>query len=160
MQKLISFFAFNDVPLHEIQDSGTQFNGLGWDWVAEPDGWVMVCPDDKFVFICRYLAEWSAPGVPTLSLAVIRKACGILNWIAGGWPIGLADVAPLIHMRTAGEAMAARLVTVPPDAFGKNLTQCCRSVILLGFLFLFMGQETECMFVFWSTCIMGIFGPY
>ena len=103
------------IELHEVQDSGIEFVGLGWMWAVGATGWVMRCCEDKFVIICAYLRVWSASRTATLDLATIRIACGVLSWISEGWPMGRSDVAPLWHMRTAGEAILARQESTPPD---------------------------------------------
>jgi hypothetical protein len=76
----------------------------------------MQCPEDKFAVYCAYLRVWAVPDLKELSLDAVRKACGLMNFIAEGWPIGRADVASIIHMRTAGEAIAFRRPRLAPTA--------------------------------------------
>jgi hypothetical protein len=115
--ELIRVLGLVGISLHEIQDDGGAFNGLGWDWVRSQAGcWFMVCPADKKVIMCGYLSSWADVNVSSLSLTDCRKAVGLLEWISDGFPVGKPDVSPLVGMRTAGEAMLARRPSLSPVA--------------------------------------------
>jgi hypothetical protein len=105
------------IDLHELQPNLPTTSMLGWDWIRErrQDGFFMAmsCPDVKRVILDNYLSVWA--GADTgLSLAALRKAVGLMNWVAAAFAQGTADVAPLIHMRTAGEAIHRRKPELPP----------------------------------------------
>jgi hypothetical protein len=118
------------VKLHEIQDAGDKFSGLGWEFAVVLDSWRMICPVDKYAIVCGYLKEWTAPGLKSLSLDTVRKACGLLSWVADGWPVGHSDLAHLIHMRTIGEAVARRNPRLSPPNVLVKVTVAARGALL------------------------------
>jgi hypothetical protein len=49
-----------------------------------------------------------------LSLVALRKAVGMFTWMSVAFVQGAADVAPLVHMRTAADAIHRRKPETPP----------------------------------------------
>ena len=100
--KMESMFTDAGISLHD-RFSTSVFPGLGWMW--DCSNMLMRCPEDKFGHFRRYLTEWIA--MPFLSLEIIEKACGLLQWVTAGFPVGQSDLGHLIHLRTvAGRASA------------------------------------------------------
>lgn len=101
------------IDVHEVQDSGTAFNGLGWDWEHRTnrgdgqEGWVMMCPTNKYVCYFGLLKEVTRPSVRALSLEAIQRLCGVMQFIGEGWPWALVGMAPLWELRTDGQARIA-----------------------------------------------------
>ena len=75
------------IPLHERNEFPDAFKALGWEWDLSPvDGppW-MLCAQDKFVFICDKLEEWS--GMQRLRIAEFESLVGILRWLSAGFRV-------------------------------------------------------------------------
>ena len=49
-----------------------------------------------------------------------------MNWIADGWPVGHADIAPIICMRTASEAILRRLPHLDPSLIKVPISERAR----------------------------------
>ena len=90
--------------MHERQ-TGTHFKGLGWLW--DTVSMTMQCPEDKYIIVSKYVAEWCE--VSTLSCEDWHKAVGILYWLTAGFRICRASVGVLVHDRTRAEALSVRL---------------------------------------------------
>ena len=112
-------FAKLGIPLHE-QSRGSSFKGLGWLW--DLSTMTMSCPEDKFVILLGYLESWRA--MDSMSLMVLEKAVGLMNWVVAGFPQGKASLSHFIHLRTkaksiqkrTGASPAAVVVTVSDEA--------------------------------------------
>ena len=72
------------IELHEVQDVGTSFSGLGWNWqlCSQSKKWLMICTQEKFDLVNTFLEKRSDPKLSSWSLETVRKAAGILNWIS------------------------------------------------------------------------------
>ena len=90
------------VALHEVQH-GPVFDGLGWQW--DVPGMAMICPVDKHVILCQYLADWSkrctAGGGARFTGQELDRCIGLLRWLSAGFSCGRSDLAHLVHVRTA-----------------------------------------------------------
>jgi hypothetical protein len=128
MKRFKALFAQFGLPLHELQEEGTRFSGLGWEFekVAQDD-WIMVCPVAKRKVVAMYIAELDNPAEASLSLFALRRACGVFNWVTDGFLIGKPDLAHLVHMRTAGEALAVRSPSVAADLIMVPKTKAVRA---------------------------------
>jgi hypothetical protein len=112
-----ALFAQFGLPLHELQEQGTAFSGLGWEFEkVDGEGWIMVCPPAKRDIVAMYIAELDDVTTKSLSLFALRRACGVFNWVTDGFVLGKPALAHLVHMRTAGEALAKRSPLVSAEA--------------------------------------------
>ena len=92
------------VALHE-QVTGPEFPGLGWEWDLLRQ--VMICPKAKMEVLGAYLTLWRSYR-DHLSLPAVESAAGLAQWYAAGLHAFTPYVAPLIAMRTHGEAAHKR----------------------------------------------------
>jgi hypothetical protein len=60
----------------------------------------MICKEDKFQVICRYLLRWSQ--MLHIPLSEIRSAVGLMLWLSEAFSIGKADVAPMVGLNANG----------------------------------------------------------
>jgi hypothetical protein len=102
------------IDLHEVQADLPTTSMLGWDWVREGLSIYMSCPAVKRVILEQYLSIW-ASATYGLSLVELRRAVGLMSWMGVAFAQGIADVAPLIHMRTAGERRLVLNEHTPPS---------------------------------------------
>ena len=66
--KIEAIFELLGIPLHERNEDPCLFKALGWWWELAGGRPVMVCAEDKFVYICVKLKEWfqtPKPGAET-----------------------------------------------------------------------------------------------
>lgn len=89
------------IKFHEVQGPD-YIEGLGWGWDLK--AMEMVCSPDKLDVILEWLHRWST--ATNVSLFEVRRLVGLMNWVVAGFPVGKADVAPLVHMRTKGDRIA------------------------------------------------------
>lgn len=92
---------------HEEQDLGNAMSGLGWEWSTSPS-LEMICPEDKYKTVLGYIKAAEDPSRTNLSLETLRILVGLFTWYAAGFPILSCERAPLIVMRTQGEAVLAK----------------------------------------------------
>ena len=122
-RRLRSILAEAGIPLHEEQ-VGTRFRGLGWLWDTE--SMMMVCPEDKFAYVCTCVVGWAA--AVSLSLKDLEKAVGILHWLSSGFPIGRAAVGHLVHDRTRAQAIAVRR-SLPAERTVVRISKASRAAL-------------------------------
>ena len=122
---MLDFFKEIGVELHELMGP-RHFKGLGWDW--DLDAMLMICPDDKYSVIMKYLQEWVA--AIDLSLKQLQTAVGILMWLSAGFPMAKAQVGHLVHLRTAGQAIQRRTRT-PASAIMVKVNKRAHAVFSL-----------------------------
>lgn len=101
--KLEALFKELGIELHERM-MGTTFKGLGWFFDLEAA--VMICDEGKFNVISSYLESMAT--AKKLSLLTLERAVGIMSFICDGFPVGKADLASLISLRTRGEQVLAK----------------------------------------------------
>ena len=80
----------------------------------------MICPLDKFVILSRYLETWTATLAapnPQLSLLDLERCVGLFQWLSAGFTAGRADIANVIHLKTAAKAVQERTGRAPGQAF-------------------------------------------
>ena len=100
-------------PLHEVQ-CGHRIKALGWWFDASHEDFGLWCTEDRWTVYCDYLSVWKNASV--LSLADVRKAVGLFQYISTVWTIGKADVAALIGLRTRGDGMLSRSNRISPSS--------------------------------------------
>jgi hypothetical protein len=71
----------------------------------------MSFPQDKFVIIVGYLESWKS--MTSMSLLVVEKAVGLMNWVVAGFPQGRASLSHFIHLRTNAPAMVVVSISEP-----------------------------------------------
>ena len=119
-------------PLHEVQ-SGHRIKALGWWFDASHDKFGLWCTEDRWNVYCDYLSSWKDASL--LSLADIRKAVGLFQYITTVWTIGKAEVAALVRLRTQGDAMLARQRRHAPASLMLKLPPAVKEA------FLFWGDQ-------------------
>ncbi len=127
-----SFFKEAGIDLHD-RFVGSEFDGLGWKW--DLVSFEMVCPEDKHRAMSSYLEVWA--GAATLTLAQVRTAAGLFQWLSAGFSLGRADAAHVIHMRTRGEAIMKK-TGMDPDC-----------------IVLKVSKEAAASFAFWKGIFPG-----
>ncbi len=110
-------------PLHEVQ-SGFRMKALGWWFDSSPGAFGLWCTEDRWKIYCSYLSSWGC--ARSLSLADVRKAVGLLQYISTVWTIGKADVAALVALRTQGDAILARSSRLSPSSIMLRLPAAAR----------------------------------
>ena len=105
--KLEELFAALGIPLHVRNEDPHVFKALGWCWELAGGCPVMVCAEDKFVFICVKLKEWRS--APKLLVVELESMVGILRWLSAGFRIGRAHLGWLVRELARFKGMANNL---------------------------------------------------
>jgi hypothetical protein len=96
------------LPMHEHQ-TDHPFEGLGWVWSADGPEVTMAVPIEKMGIIKQLLREWAARCNRSFTVDELRKVVGLLLWVVNAFPIGRVHLAALVHVRTQGERVMARI---------------------------------------------------
>ena len=147
------------LQLHEVQDELTKFDGLGWQWYhlnQRPGnlgpGWMMRCSKKKYPVYLGLLKMWS--GKTALNLKQIRQACGVLEFIRGGWPWAAVGLSPVYQLRTRGDEILRKR---------KQSKRQSSSVVLQ------LSKEASTSLLFWcdrfeawgkTGCAMPVIAPF